>query len=137
MSSRDEWVLRREGRYAASVVMSMTYGKTEPTYYTDPEVLAIGVHGTRLGKVAQVGAHVVDNYPILRHVPFVTKTLRQWHQEELALFTSQVNGVRTKIVREILCRTASSSQIYSFTGKSRRAPVFRDLFAGAPAGIRS
>ena len=81
------------------MVMSMTYGKTEPTYFTDPEVVAMAVHGTRLGKVAQVGGHVVDSYPILRHVPFVTKQLREWHKEELTLFTGLVDGVRRKIVR--------------------------------------
>ena len=85
-------------RYAASVVMSMTYGKVEPTYFTDPEIVAIGTHGARLGKIVQIGAHVVDSYPILRYVPFVTSTLRKWHREELALFNSLVNGVREKMV---------------------------------------
>ncbi|KAJ3550664.1 hypothetical protein NM688_g5022 [Phlebia brevispora] len=84
-------------RYAASLVMSMTYGKTEPTYFTDPEVQEMALHGTRFGKVVRIGAHVVDNYPILRYVPFVTATLRKWHREELQLFNSLVDGVRNKM----------------------------------------
>ena len=78
--------------------MSSTYGKTGPTYYSDPEVQGIVVHGARLGKVVQVGSHVVDRYPILRNIPFVTSTLRRWHEEELEMFAKLVDDVRTNIV---------------------------------------
>lgn len=81
--------------------MSTTYGKTAPTYYSDPEVQSMALHGARIGKVVQIGSHVVDRYPILRHIPFVTSTLRQWHEEELALFSSLVDGVRTQLVRAL------------------------------------
>lgn len=84
-------------RYAASVVMTMTYGKTEPTYYTDPEVQEILLHGTRLGSVIPLDYHQVDRFPILKHVPFVTSTLRQWHKEELALFSNLVDGARARL----------------------------------------
>ena len=84
--------------------MTMTYGKTEPTYFTDPEVVEMAVHGTRIGTVIQIGAHIVDSYPLLRYVPFVTSTLRKWHKEELALFTSLVNQVRHKMVCCVLRR---------------------------------
>ena len=85
-------------RFAASLIMTMTYGKTTPTYYTDPEVSEINIHTTRLGKVVPAGQHVVDNYPILRHVPFVASTLRRWHEEELSLFSTMVDLVRTQVV---------------------------------------
>ena len=78
--------------------MTMTYGKTEPTYYTDPEVQEMVVHGTRLGSVIPLDYHIVDRFPILRHVPFVTSTLRQWHKEELGLFSSLVDGARVRAV---------------------------------------
>ena len=76
----------------------MTYGKTEPTYFTDPEVVEMALHGARLGKVVQLGGHVVDSYPFLRHIPFVASDLKQWHREELALFNRLVDGVRQKMV---------------------------------------
>lgn len=85
-------------RYAASVVMTMTYGKTDPTYFTDPEVQEMAQHGARLGKVIQIGSHIVDKYPILAYVPFITARLRRWQREELALFTSLVGDVRQKMV---------------------------------------
>ena len=79
--------------------MSMTYGKTEPTYFTDPEIQEMALHGTRLGQVVQIGSHVVDKYPILRYMPFITARLRRWHREELALFRSLVDGVKQKMVK--------------------------------------
>lgn len=80
--------------------MTMTYGKTTPTYYSDPEVEEMLVHGARIGKVVQIGSHVVDRYPFLQYIPFVTSTLRQWHKEELALFSGLVDGVRTQLVSQ-------------------------------------
>lgn len=85
-------------RFAASLIMTMTYGKTTPTYYTDPEVKEINIHTTRLGKVVPAGQHVVDNYPMLRHIPFVVSTLRKWHEEELGLFSRMIDEVRTQVV---------------------------------------
>jgi len=57
----------------------------------------INVHTTRLGKVVPAGLHVVDRYPVLRHVPFVTAMLRKWHEEELALFSRMVEDVRAQV----------------------------------------
>ena len=122
--------------------MSMTYGKTEPTYFTDPDVVAILVHGTRTGKLAQVGGHIVDNYPILRYVPFVTKTLREWHQEELVLFGSLVEGVRKKMVSPHPISFTQAdlqplTQCFIYTGRPCGTAMLRDLSTGASAGVRT
>ena len=81
----------------------MTYGKTTPTQYTDPEVQEVQIHTTRLGKVmpGPRGSHIVDRYPILRFVPLVAGTLRRWHEEELKLFERMVQGVREDVVSVI------------------------------------
>ncbi|KAI0693913.1 cytochrome P450 [Cytidiella melzeri] len=86
-------------RFAASLIMTMTYGKTSPTYYSDPEVLEISRNSSRLGTVTQIGAssHVVDVYPVLRYIPWFTAKLRSWHRDELDLFTRQVNAVRKQL----------------------------------------
>ena len=78
--------------------MTMTYGKTTPTYYTDPEVIEVNKCTTRLGKVIPAGQHIVDRYPLLRHIPFVVSTLRHWHKEELSLFSKMVEEVRVQVV---------------------------------------
>lgn len=94
------WVRLRpvDLRYAASVTMSITYGKTTPTAYSDPEVLAVNRCLSRLGRVMRPGAYLVDTYPILKYVPGYLTQLRKWHHEELALFQGQLNLVREQMV---------------------------------------
>ncbi|KAG6330373.1 hypothetical protein ID866_8716 [Astraeus odoratus] len=84
-------------RYAASVIMAINYGKTTPTAYTDPEVVALNLCQERFNRAARPGAYLVDSYPILKYVPFYARTLRKWHKDELALFRSQVDIVKEKM----------------------------------------
>ncbi|KAG1764170.1 cytochrome P450 [Suillus placidus] len=84
-------------RYAASVVMSFTYGKTTPTSYTDPEVVAVKKSLARFGRAMMPGAYLVDTYSILRFVPGYLSQLKAWHQEELALFNGQLDAVRRQM----------------------------------------
>jgi hypothetical protein len=84
--------------YAASVVMTFTYGKTTPTSYTDPEVVAVNKSIARFGRAMKPGAYLVDMYPILRFVPGYLSQLKVWHKEELALFNGQLDAVRRQMV---------------------------------------
>ncbi|KAG1798579.1 cytochrome P450 [Suillus plorans] len=84
-------------RYSASVVMSFTYGKTTPTSYTDPEVVAINKALARFGQAIQPGAYLVDAYPILRFFPGYLSQLKAWHKEELALYDRQLDAVRRQM----------------------------------------
>ncbi|KAG2072915.1 cytochrome P450 [Suillus decipiens] len=84
-------------RYAASVVMSFTYGKTTPTSYTDPEVVSVSQSLARFGKAMRPGAYLVDTYPILRFIPGYLSQLKAWHREELALFDGQLDVVRKQM----------------------------------------
>ncbi|KAG2131612.1 cytochrome P450 [Suillus bovinus] len=84
-------------RYSASVVMSITYGKTTPTSYTDPEVVAVIRSLARFGQAMKPGAYLVDTYPILRFVPGYLSELKAWHQEELTLFNGQLDAVRRQM----------------------------------------
>ncbi|KAI0345186.1 cytochrome P450 [Trametopsis cervina] len=83
-------------RYAASTIMTLTYGKTSPTYYSDPEVQAVVMNGLELGKLLSK-THIVDVYPILRYIPFFTSELRRGYKADHELYTSQVNVVREKV----------------------------------------
>ena len=69
-------------RYAASVILAITYGKITPTAYTDPEVISIKHCFDRVVRACP-GAYLVDAYPILKYVPYCLNALRQWHREEL------------------------------------------------------
>lgn len=87
-------------RYAASVVMTFTYGKTTPTSYTDPEVILVNKCLARFGRAVKPGTYLVDTYPILRFVPGYLSQLKAWHQEELALFNGQLDVVRRQMDEE-------------------------------------
>ncbi|KAG1894747.1 cytochrome P450 [Suillus fuscotomentosus] len=84
-------------RYAASVVMSFTYGKITPTSYTDPEVVAVNKALARFGQALKPGAYLVDTYPILRFVPGYLSQLKAWHKEEHALYEGQLDAVRRQM----------------------------------------
>ncbi|KAI9566969.1 cytochrome P450, partial [Boletus coccyginus] len=84
-------------RFAASVIMEITYGKVTPTSYTDPEVLAVNRCLKRFGRAMLPGAYLVDTFPILQYVPGYLTNLRKWHQEELALFQGQLDTVQQQM----------------------------------------
>ncbi|OSX61654.1 hypothetical protein POSPLADRAFT_1046942 [Postia placenta MAD-698-R-SB12] len=86
-------------KYAASVVMSVAYGKTTPTSYSDPEVLQINKSLARLGAALKPGAYLVDTYPILKYCPGYASHLRRYREEELALITKQANAVRELLAK--------------------------------------
>ncbi|KAH9832506.1 cytochrome P450 [Rhodofomes roseus] len=86
-------------KYAASVVISMTYGKTTPTSYSDPEVQIVNRCLRRLGAALRPGAHLVDTYPFLQYIPGYTSQLRKYHQEELSFFRSQIANVKSQLAR--------------------------------------
>lgn len=81
--------------------MAITYGKVTPTSYSDPEVQEVNKCLARLGRAIRPGAYLVDSYPILRFIPGYLSTLQQYHREELALFRSQVDAVRQRMVMNI------------------------------------
>ncbi|PBK80852.1 cytochrome P450 [Armillaria gallica] len=86
-------------RYAASVIITLTYGKPSTTTYSDPLVQKIMMFMRRFGTVARQGAYWVDTVPILRYVPGYLSDLHKWHKEELAFSRSSVDTVKDKISR--------------------------------------
>ncbi|KAK0184452.1 cytochrome P450 [Armillaria mellea] len=87
-------------RYSASVIMTLTYGKTTPTSYTDPEVQQVNNCLFRLGAAVRPGTYLVDIFPILAYLPGYLSNLKRQHQEELALFREQVGTVKGKMVQD-------------------------------------
>lgn len=92
------------GSYAASVIMTLTYGKTTPTSYTDPEVIEVNKCIKRLGTSLRQGTYLVDTFPLLKYVPGYLTDLRRWHKEELQLFSEQLQVVRLKRVSFVMRR---------------------------------
>jgi hypothetical protein len=78
--------------------MTMTYAKSTIASYSDYEVIQVNKCVGRLGITSLPGAWLVDSYPILRYIPGYLNQLKQWHREELQLFTEQLNVVRKTMV---------------------------------------
>ncbi|KAG1764164.1 cytochrome P450 [Suillus placidus] len=114
-------------RYAASVVLSFTYGKTTPTSYTDPEVVAVNKSLARFGRAMKPGAYLVDTYPILRFVPGYLSQLKAWHQEELVLFNGQLDAVRRQM--EECLEPGSDTTASAITIMMMAATIYTDAQA--------
>ncbi|KAH7922012.1 cytochrome P450 [Leucogyrophana mollusca] len=84
-------------RYAASVILRITYGKSTPTSANDQEVVRINKVARIFLSVILPGAYLVERIPLLRYFPGYTKDLDQWHDEELRLFTEQVDRVKSEV----------------------------------------
>jgi hypothetical protein len=89
-------------RYAASVVLQVTYGKSAPTASADPELVRIRRVVEHFQLTVRPGAHLVDRVPLLRHLPGYGKQLYEWHREELGLFRQQLRRVKREVVRNSL-----------------------------------
>ncbi|KAH7922200.1 cytochrome P450 [Leucogyrophana mollusca] len=86
---------RHARRLAASVILRVTYGKTTPTATTDPEVKQIHKVLQNFQMAFRPGAYLVDRIPILKYLPGYANHLKRWREEEVRLFTHQLNRVRT------------------------------------------
>ncbi|THU92354.1 cytochrome P450 [Dendrothele bispora CBS 962.96] len=91
--SQPEKHLDHARKFAVSFILSLTYGKKNPTSLTDPEVLDIQRTLQRMSIASQPGTFLVDHHPLLKYIPMFVKTLRIWHQEELSLYRRQLSTV--------------------------------------------
>ncbi|EMD39773.1 hypothetical protein CERSUDRAFT_121955 [Gelatoporia subvermispora B] len=89
--------LEHAKRYAASFIMEVTFGKTTPTSYSDPEVKGIQRAVSNMGRALLPGQYLVNSYPILKHVPFFVSKLKKMHREEIGLYREQLNIVKEKM----------------------------------------
>ncbi|KIJ11532.1 hypothetical protein PAXINDRAFT_84362 [Paxillus involutus ATCC 200175] len=91
--------IKHAQRYAASVILRLTYGKSTPTSSDDPEVLRIQQVLRNLQATLRPGAYLVDRIPFLKHVPGYTRVLKMYHEFELSLFRDQLGRVRDDMSR--------------------------------------
>ncbi|KAG1838924.1 cytochrome P450 [Suillus subalutaceus] len=88
-------------RYAASVILRVTYGKSAPTANTDPEVVRIRRAVEHFQATIRPGANLVDRVPLLRYLPGYGKQLDEWHREELELYRHQLRRVKSELDQNI------------------------------------
>jgi hypothetical protein len=85
-------------RYAASVILRVTYGKSTPTSNDDPEVVRLQEEFKHIQAVVVPGTFLVDRIPFLRYVPGYGRVLREYHEFELSLFRDQLARVTDDMV---------------------------------------
>ncbi|KIJ14417.1 hypothetical protein PAXINDRAFT_135014 [Paxillus involutus ATCC 200175] len=85
--------VRHVQRYAASVILRVTYGKSTPTSNDDPEVVRLQEEFKHIQAVVVPGTFLVDRIPFLRYVPGYGRVLREYHEFELSLFRDQLARV--------------------------------------------
>ncbi|KIJ62870.1 hypothetical protein HYDPIDRAFT_176296 [Hydnomerulius pinastri MD-312] len=86
-------------RYAASVILRITYGKSTPTSNDDPEVQRIHEGVEHFQYAVRPGAHLVDRLPFLKYIPGYGRRLKQYHAFELSLFRDQLGRVREEMAK--------------------------------------
>ncbi|KIJ14884.1 hypothetical protein PAXINDRAFT_134552 [Paxillus involutus ATCC 200175] len=81
-------------RYAASVVLRVTYGKSTLTSFDDSEFVRIRQALAHFQIVMRPGAHLVDRIPLLKYIPGYGSRIKQWHEFELQLYREQLDRVK-------------------------------------------
>ncbi|KAG6371545.1 cytochrome P450 [Boletus reticuloceps] len=84
-------------RYAASVILRVTYGKSTPTATDAPEIVTIHKMLKHFQMLMRPGAMLVEKYPILKYVPFYASSIETWRQEESKLYHDQLGRVAREL----------------------------------------
>ncbi|KAK3950572.1 cytochrome P450 [Pseudoneurospora amorphoporcata] len=92
-------------RYAASVIVTVTYGRRVEDARTDAVVRANAESMSRLTSVNNPGKFAIERYPALKYVPSIfapwkAEVLRQ-RQKDINMYLGLVNEVKDKMKREV------------------------------------
>ncbi|KAH8977837.1 cytochrome P450, partial [Lactarius akahatsu] len=92
-------------RVTASMIMSVTYDTPPIVSETDPGIKAINDCVARLMRAALPGAHFVEFFPWMRHIPsrFAKwkRDAEYWYEKDSAMFETLFDSVREKMSRGI------------------------------------
>ncbi|KAH8990412.1 cytochrome P450 [Lactarius hatsudake] len=92
-------------RAAASMIMSVTYDTPPIVSELDPGIEAVNEFVARVLRAALPGAHFVEFFPWMRHIPsrFAKwkRDAEYWYEKDSAMFESLFNGVREKLSKGI------------------------------------
>ncbi|KAG2068658.1 cytochrome P450 [Suillus decipiens] len=123
-------------RYAVSVILRVTYGKSAPTAGTDPEVASIRRGTDNFQAVMRPGAYLVDRVPLLRYLPGYGKQLYEWHHEELELYRHLLRRVKNEMDQNIASSSFAKTQLEN-TEQHRLSTDEMSYLAGSLFGAGS
>lgn len=82
--------------------MELTYSKTTPTTYSDPEVKEVVKCLGNFFEALRIGRYLVDALPFLKYIPFGgVAELKKRHEDELSLFESQLFATKDRMVSRV------------------------------------
>ncbi|KAG1833013.1 cytochrome P450 [Suillus variegatus] len=84
-------------RFASSIVLRVTYGKSALTAIANPEFVRLCRVVDNFQSVIRPGAYLVDRVPLLRYLPGYGKQIYKWHNEELELFRYHLSRVKSEV----------------------------------------
>jgi cytochrome P450 len=84
-------------RFAASIILKLTYGKNTATHASDPDVMQVRESLQRFVMSMRPGAYLVDSLPWLKYLPWYGRELRQGFIEDRALFHRQLDAVKRQM----------------------------------------
>ncbi|KAG9310416.1 cytochrome P450 [Chiua virens] len=112
-------------RYAASVILRLTYGKSTPTSNDDPEVARIHQAMKNFQQAMRPGAFLVDRIPWLKCIPGYDRRLREYHDFEIQLYRDQINRVQA----EMEANKGDNSFVKTLLQNTNDYPLSRDEMA--------
>ncbi|KAG2106201.1 cytochrome P450 [Suillus discolor] len=84
-------------RFASSIILRVTYGKSAPTAIADPEFVCLCRVIDNYQSVIRPGAYLVDWIPLLHYLPGYGKQIYKWHNEELELFRYHLRCIKSEM----------------------------------------
>ncbi|KAG1754243.1 hypothetical protein EDB19DRAFT_641315 [Suillus lakei] len=85
--------------YAMTTIVTVAFGKTAPTFATDPEVITLRRLVIIFRTVLRPGAYLVDSIPWLIYPPWYSQTLQRGFEDHQILFTDQTNRPKQRTAR--------------------------------------
>ncbi|KAG1747809.1 cytochrome P450 [Suillus paluster] len=83
--------------YAMTTITKVVYGKTTPTYSTDPEVVEINELLRVSRTIVRPGAYLVDTIPWLKYLPWYGRELKPWFERTTKFNMGHLNGVKEQM----------------------------------------
>ncbi|KAG0697092.1 cytochrome P450 [Suillus ampliporus] len=120
---------------AATTIMKVIYGKTTPTFATDPEVVEISQLIGMTSELIRPGAYLVDSIPWLKYLPWYGRDLRQGFERSKKLDIGHLNRVKEQMQNNVdigpsfVKYALESNDPYGLT-EAEMAAVAGGLFGG-------
>ena len=89
-------------RYATSIILRITYGKSSPTSIDDPEFVGVKQIVEHFIEGMRPGGYLVDRFPWLKYVPGYGRRLKGYYESDLKFYRGQLDRVKYAMVKSFI-----------------------------------